>query len=137
MTELSTNAFIAAGQMLLDERERMFISACDSVCLITDASGWPSIRVLDPKMAALEIVNSQMLRLHLDQPLDEATKVALMLIRRSDGQHLIIHGYVASKASRFEEGSRTRISVASRAWSPAVEADIDLTLPHALNLSER
>jgi len=119
MTELSINAFIAGGQMLLDEQERAFIATCDTVCMITETAGWPNIRVLDPRTAMLELVSSQALHLRLDQPLGaDTTKVALLLIRHSDGQHLIIHGHIASRSSQDDEGSRVRISVASRTWLP-------------------
>jgi len=134
MTELSTNLFITGGQMLLDERERAFIAECDTICLIAEgADGWPGVQVLDPTRAALEIVNAQALRIRLEKRLAaEVAKIALLLIRRSDGQHLIIHGHVAARSHAGDEDARIRIAVASRAWSPETPSPIDPALSRAL-----
>ena len=137
MTQLSTNVLLAAGQPLIDNQERAFIAACDTICLIADAAdGWPSIRVLEPRAATLEVVNSQALRLQLDQPVAmEGKKIALLLIRHRDGQRLIVHGHVAVESGASEGGRRLRISVASRSWLPELASDADPVIARALSWS--
>jgi hypothetical protein len=133
MTELSTNLFLAAGQMLLDEQERAFVAACDAVYVIRETGdGWPGIRMLDPTSAALEVVNSQSLRMRLDPASAGAKKIALLLMRHRDGQHLIIHGHIAAASESVEGEPRVRISVASCSWSPDASAHIDPAVARAL-----
>ena len=133
MTDFSKNAFGVGGQMLLDAEERAFIASCDTVCVITEsADGWPGLRLLEPAAAAIEVVNSQALRLCLDSAAMASTKIVLLLIRCSDGQHLIVHGHVAAQSEHDGE-KRVRISVASRSWSPELSAGgIDPAIIRAL-----
>jgi len=137
MTELSPNVFIAAGQQLLGESERAFVAACDTVCVIAEAAdGWPSVRVSDRAAAALEVVNSQALRLRVDQTivtLIHGQKLALLLIRLSDGQHLIIHGRVVAQTGEGEGEPRLRIAVASCSWSPELGLDASAPIARALS----
>src|SRR5690348_5629458 len=122
MTDLSTNLFLDAGQILLGEQERTFIGACNAICIVTEAKdGWPGLRMLDATSAAIEIVNSRSLRLRLEPALPSSTKIALLMIRHSDGQHLIVHGHVAAVSGESEGEPRTRICVASRSWSRSEE----------------
>jgi hypothetical protein len=138
MTELSTNALFAAAQILLGDQERAFIASCDSICFVADAAdGWPNIRVVDPRAAALEVVNSQALRLRFDRPLPSidtngSKRIALLLMRRIDGQHLIIHGHVATETGSTDDWHRMRISVASRSWSPDLAGGTDPVIARAL-----
>ena len=119
--------------MLLDAEERAFIAACDTVCVITESNdGWPGLRLLQPSAAAIEVVNSQSLRLCLDAETVAARKIVLLLIRCSDGQHLIVHGHVAGQSEHDGE-KRVRISVVSRSWSPELSAGgIDPAIIRAL-----
>jgi hypothetical protein len=136
MTELSTNLFLEAGQMLLDEQERAFIAACNTICVITEAKdGWPGLRMLDATSGAIEIVNSRSLRMRIEPALPGSTKIALLMIRHSDGQHLILHGHIAASSGSDEGEPRTRICVASRLWSPELGPHPHPALARALHRS--
>ena len=136
MTELSTDLFLTAGHMLLEEQERAFVAACDAIYVIRESGdGWPGVRMLDPASAALEVVNSQSLRMRLDPASASAKKIALLLVRHRDGQHLVIHGHVAAASEMVEGEPRVRISVASRAWSREATGNIDPAVARALKHS--
>lgn len=133
MTELPIDGLTAAGQMQLNEQERAFAAACDTVCIISEAVGWPRIRMLDRYAVSLEVVNARTVRLRLGQPLSEGTKLALLLIRHSDGQSLTIQGYVASRADEEDDTAPIRVSVASRTWTPELPTEDEASVARAMH----
>ena len=141
MTDRTTKVLLdaSAEQFLLGEQEQAFIAACDKICVIVDgADGWPSIRFLQPGEAKLEALNSRAVRMRADAlaPSNAAApqKVALLLIRLDDGQHLVLHGHVAPShpSPPEQDDGRVRISIATRCWSPDVCSGPDPSLARAL-----
>jgi hypothetical protein len=141
MTDRTTKILLdaSAEQFLLGEQEQAFIAACDKICVVVDgADGWPSIRFLRPEEAKLEALNSRAVRLRAEAlaPGHAAApkKVALLLIRIDDGQHLVLHGHVVPShpSSAEEDNGRVWISVATRCWSPDICSGPDPSLARAL-----
>jgi len=143
MTEQATKILLeaSADQFLLGEQEQAFIASCDKICVVMDkGDGWPGMRFMRPADARIEVLNSRALRLRANAvgPRDNATaqKVALLLIRLSDGQHLVLHGFLgASNPADCGDDALVRVSIASRCWSPEICGGPDPVIARALSRS--
>ncbi len=130
-----------AGQFLLGEQEQAFVSCCDEMCVVSNGTdGWPTVRIFKVPAVSLDVVNSRAVTALFDTGAWGGTdssvrKVVLILTRHSDGVHLMLHGHLVptrNVAEGEENEYRTRISIASCSWSPAVSCAGDAALLRAL-----